>query len=114
MISIAICDDEKIQRNIIKDMILRISQNNNMGVIIDEFESSEEFLSAFKRNTNKYNLVFCDIIMSGMNGIELLKKVKSINSSIQAVLITSCDEFVFDGYDIGVLNYLLKPVSEKK
>ncbi|WP_300347740.1 LytTR family DNA-binding domain-containing protein [Clostridium sp.] len=114
MISIAICDDEQIQRNMIKNMILQISQDNNMGIIIDEFKSGKDFLSVFKKNTQKYNLIFCDIIMGEISGIELLKVVKSMNSSIQAILITSCDEFVFEGYDLGVLNYLMKPVSRKK
>lgn len=114
MINIAICDDEKIQRNIIKDMLLKISKDNNMGVIIDEFEEAVRLLDIIKRNKNKYNLIFCDIIMDKMNGIEFLRKVKKINPSIQAVLITSCEEFVFDGYDLGVLNYLMKPVSEER
>ncbi|MDM0469367.1 LytTR family DNA-binding domain-containing protein [Clostridium perfringens] len=114
MLSIAICDDEKIQRIILKEMLQRICSKNNIDPIIDEFSSGIELLNIYKRNTKKYSIVFCDIIMEDMNGIELLRKLGELDVFIQAILITASNEYVFQGYDVGALNYLVKPVSYEK
>lgn len=114
MINVAICDDEKIQREIIKDMLLKICKKNNLNIIIDEFSSGKELLDKYKVNTRKYNIILCDILMNDLNGIELIKKIRKMNTSFQAIIITGSVEYVFEGYDIGVLNYLVKPVSIEK
>ncbi len=49
--------------------------------------------------------------MDEMNGIELLRKIGELDAFIQAILITGSEEYVFQGYDVGALNYLMKPVS---
>ncbi len=51
MLSIAICDDEKIQRIILKEMLEKICNKNNIDAIIDEFSSGIELLNIYKRNT---------------------------------------------------------------
>ncbi|MDK0750926.1 LytTR family DNA-binding domain-containing protein [Clostridium perfringens] len=114
MLSIAICDDEKIPRIILKEMLKNICNKNNIDAIIDEFSSGIELLNIYKRNTKKYSIVFCDIIMKEMNGIELLRKLGELDVFIQAILITGSEEYVFQGYDVGALNYLMKPVSYEK
>lgn len=114
MVNIAICDDEKIQRCIAKEMITKICKNNNMEIIIDEFSNGKELLNIYKRNLKKYSIIFCDIIMDEMNGIELIRNIRKYDSSVQAIIITGSEEFVFDGYDVGALNYLMKPISFKK
>ncbi|MGM8251455.1 LytR/AlgR family response regulator transcription factor [Clostridium perfringens] len=114
MLSIAICDDEKISRIILREMLGKICNKNNMEAIIDEFSSGVELLNVYKRNTKKYSIVFCDILMDGMNGIELLRKLGELDAFIQAILITGSEEYVFQGYDVGALNYLMKPVSFEK
>ena len=48
MLNIAICDDEKVQRNILKDMLYKICNKNNMDVIIDEFCSGVDLLNVYK------------------------------------------------------------------
>lgn len=114
MINVAICDDEKIQRSIVKEMLIKICEKNNVNIIIDEFSSGKELLDKYKINTRKYNIILCDILMDDLNGIDLIRKIRSINSSFQAIIITGSAEYVFDGYDIGALNYLIKPVSIEK
>lgn len=114
MLSIAICDDEKNSRIILKKMLGKICNENNMDAIIDEFSSGVDLLNVYKRNTKKYSIVFCDILMDEMNGIELLRKLGELDAFIQAILITGSEEYVFQGYDVGALNYLMKPVSFEK
>lgn len=114
MINMAICDDEKIQISIVKEMVTNICKNNNMEMVIDVFNNGKELLNIYKRNVKKYSIIFCDIIMDEMNGIELIKSIRKYDSSVQAIIITGSEEYVFDGYDVGALNYLMKPISFQK
>lgn len=114
MLNIAICDDEKFQRAIVKDMLSKICDKNNMEISVDEFSSGSELINIYKRNVKKYSIILCDIIMDGINGIELIRRIRKIDSSFQAIIITGSCEYVFDGYDVGALNYLMKPISFQK
>ncbi|WP_338912616.1 LytTR family DNA-binding domain-containing protein [Clostridium perfringens] len=114
MLNIAICDDEKFQCAIVKKMISKICAKNNMEISIDEFNSASELINIYNRNIKKYSIILCDIIMDEMNGIELIRRMRKIDSSFQAIIITGSNEYVFDGYDVGALNYLMKPIDSNK
>jgi len=60
----------------------------------------------------KPDLVFLDIEMSSVNGIELLRKIRA--DVPMAVFITSYPEFALDGIDLSVLDYVLKPLTAER
>ena len=66
------------------------TDKNNLYVKIEEFSSGEAFLSS---DTSVYSLVFMDIFMSGMNGMETAKKLISRNSRVQIVFGSTSTEF---------------------
>jgi signal transduction histidine kinase len=59
-------------------------------------------------------LVFLDVMMPGMNGLEVLKAIKQVDSGIEAILMTACASFEIarDAMTYGASEYLLKPFSE--
>ena len=62
------------------------------------------------------DVIICDINMPGMNGLELIEKLKALYPSIQCILLTVNDSFgcVQRALNIGVNNYLLKPIDPIK
>ncbi len=58
------------------------------------------------------DLVFLDIEMPGMSGIEILRKIKS--QVPMAVFITSHQEFALEGFELSALDYILKPVTAER
>ena len=60
----------------------------------------------------KPDLVFMDIEMPLMSGIDILRKVK--DKILMAVFVTSHPEFALDGFELSALDYLLKPVEEER
>jgi len=50
--------------------------------------------------------------MDEMNGMELAAKIRNYNNSVTIIFITSTNDFVFQGYDVNALHYLLKPLDE--
>lgn len=110
-IRIAVCDDLPAEREQISGLIREYTDKNRIKVSIDEFESGESFLSS---DTSIYQLVFFDIFMDGMNGMEASKLLFARNSRVQIVFCSTSAEFAAESYDVAALHYLVKPIDEHR
>ena len=106
MINIAICDDEKIIRERITDLI------NKQGADchIENFGAGNELLAAGKH----FDMIFLDIQMEGKNGIETARAIREYDRKAVIVFVTAMKEYVFEAFDVAAFHYLLKPIEEKK
>ena len=110
--NIAICDDEQIFIDNLRTSLEKLSFKYNIKFNINVFNSGEDLLNNYKPSS--YNLIFLDIVMKGLNGIETSKKIRFIDKDVSIVFLTSTIEFAIDGYEVHALNYLLKPVEYTK
>lgn len=102
MIKVIIVDDDELCRTIVEDLIKEVEDFNCVGVF-------ENALEAFKfLNDNEVDVVFLDVEMPKMGGMELLRNLK-VNPLI--VMITSHDEFALESYEYNVTDFLKKPVT---
>jgi two-component system, LytTR family, response regulator len=95
-------DDEPLALDIIKDYAKRIPFLN----LIATFDNAMDCLSYLK--DNKVDLMFLDIQMEELTGIQLLSVLKE---KPQVIFTTAYDQFALKGYELDVLDYLLKPIS---
>ena len=110
--TICYCEDESAQAKVFSIKIDQWAKNKNIAVHTDLFESAEEYL--FQAEQNTYDVIFLDISMRGQNGMELARKIREKEKDVVLVFVTSDASYVFDGYEVGVYRYLMKPVDEKK
>lgn len=110
---IAICDDEKAEAEYLRVLVDKWSAANKYNAAITTFESAEAFLFDYAGNKN-YDIILLDIEMGKINGVELAKIIRKDNESVQIVFITGFPDFIAQGYEVSALNYLIKPVAEKK
>ncbi|MDE7362374.1 MAG: LytTR family DNA-binding domain-containing protein [Oscillospiraceae bacterium] len=108
MITIAICDDDNRQINVLKKMLTEW----NGCTVINEYNSAEQFLINYP--DFPCDLLLLDIEMGDMNGMELAKELRSKGDMLPIIFITGFSEYIGDGYDVEALHYLLKPVDKKK
>ena len=106
MIRIAIVDDEKVIREQIKKLI----EKKQTESVIDTYCSGEEFLRAGRG----YDIVFLDIQMDGINGIDTAKALRQKAEDTVLIFVTGVKEYVFDAFDVGAFHYLIKPLEEIK
>ena len=106
MIDIAICDDEKIIRERIADLI----NKQEADCHIENFGAGNELLVAGKH----FDMIFLDIQMEGRNGIETARAIRGYDSKAVIVFVTAMKEYVFEAFDVAAFHYLLKPIEEKK
>lgn len=72
-------------------------------------------VTALEENTEaKIDVAFLDIEMPKINGIQLAKKLKAINPSVNIVFVTAYNEYAVDAYRIHASGYITKPVNENK
>ncbi|MEJ5169154.1 MAG: LytTR family DNA-binding domain-containing protein [Arcobacteraceae bacterium] len=63
---------------------------------------------------SKYDLLFLDIDMPSIRGTELAKKIKSVYPDISIIFQTAYSEFALEAFDIGSIDYILKPTEKSR
>lgn len=107
---IAICDDESIFQKHLKTMLEEYY--HSLDVLIVPYSSGEELLKEIA--DNKYDLVFLDIEMKGLDGLETAKRIHSIHTDLPIIFLTSHTELAMEGYEVQAFRFLAKPVETKK
>ena len=110
MIKIAICDDEANIRAYLSSLI----GAQSCPCEIVEYASAGDCLA----DQREIDLLFLDIELapSGLDGMALARKIRERATVTQPVIIfvTGYERYVFDAFDVGAFQYLLKPVDEEK
>lgn len=99
---IFIIDDDELYSSIIK-----VSLEENPNFELEIFNSGEDFFNNVYLNPD---IVIIDYNLPGMSGLEILKKIKSINPSISTILLSGQEklEVVVEAYNSGANNYIIK------
>lgn len=107
MFHIAICDDEEYFRLREKKLIERYMKNRGYSCQIDLYASGKELLSCANGNL-PYDVIFLDISMEEMDGLETAEKIRKLSENIYIVFVTAYITYALDGYKVGAVRYLLK------
>lgn len=110
---IAICDDERTQIDHLTEKLRLFAESRHKQFEIEAYSSAEAFLFAYRENRD-VDILFLDIEMGRMNGIELAREIRADNETVQIVFITGYPDYIGEGYDVDALHYLLKPVRIEK
>lgn len=105
-LNIAVVDDEKV----IREQIGGLIRKRNPGCCVKSYKSGMELLESGA----SFDIVFLDIQMDGLNGIETAKKLKRCKEDTIVIFVTGIKEYVFDAFDVAAFHYLLKPIEESK
>jgi DNA-binding LytR/AlgR family response regulator len=98
----AVVDDEFLARKYLMDYIQKVPALELIG----DFNSPLKASEVLRRQ--EVDLLFMDIQMPDMNGLEFLR---SLNQKPQVILTTAYSEYALEGYELDVIDYLLKPFS---
>jgi len=105
-LNIAVVDDE----NRILEQISSLIKKQMPDCCLKSYATGEGLLEAGKR----FDIVFLDIRMDGMDGIETARRLRKKQDDIVLIFVTGNREYVFDALDLYAFHYLLKPVDEDK
>ncbi|GKX64865.1 LytR/AlgR family response regulator transcription factor [Inconstantimicrobium mannanitabidum] len=106
---IAIVEDNELHQKVILENLRSIDHEKCYEILV--FNDASSFLFEFE--DTRFDALLLDIEMPDMNGVELAAKVRSIDSDIPIAFITGEKDYVFDGYMVEAIGYLLKPIESK-
>ena len=105
MIRIAIVDDNDQMRNIIKKYVTK-AIHETASMEIQVFSNAESFIEDLENH--EYDILFSDIQMDEINGLELGKQIRKIQPDMYIVFITAYTEYAAESYVIDAYQYILK------
>ncbi len=107
MYQAAIVDDELDILNSTKNMLAEQFSRANTAVAFDFFSKSEAFLAMFE-NHFKYDIIFLDIEMPGIDGISLCRKIRQLSKDALVIFISNKEELVFQTFEVQPFRFIRK------
>ncbi len=107
MFKIAICDDEGHFRRQIQDILIQYMDEKGILFEISEFKSGKDFIN-LGIGINSYQIVFLDINMEELDGMETARKIREISHDIFIAFVTAYANYALDGYQVDAVRYILK------
>lgn len=109
MIKIAIIEDNPNDRMKIKEMLMHFFNAEGVEFSVDEFPSAVQF---FVKYQPVYDLVFMDIDMPEMNGMEAAARLRKLDMRVLLIFVTNMAQYAIKGYEVDALDFILKPVDK--
>lgn len=111
MIKIGICDDVIITTEEIESYILEASKYYPQKIEIEIFYSGEEFCERLKEDCY-FDLIFMDIEMGEINGIDAIRKLREKNYETLIIYISSKQNYFMDLFEVQPFQFILKPINQ--
>ncbi len=108
MLNIAVVEDDGQDMEQLLSYIKRYSREKGIGLRTFPFLDGSELLKDYQA---RYDIIFLDIEMPGLNGIDIAKQIRMRDSNVVLVFVTQIAQYAIQGYSVGALDYVLKPVS---
>lgn len=109
---IAIVDDFQEDRNIIFSLLKNYMKQYHLEYEISFYDSAESFLADF--DIGKFQLVFMDIYMKDLTGMDAAKQIYSKDSLCKIIFLTTSLEHIRQSYHVRAVYYLVKPIVKEE
>lgn len=114
MKTIVVCDDVEIERLLLKEILCQYFEEINEEVSIVEYDSGETLIADVEEGYIAMDLLFLDICMKKLNGMETARKLRQIQCKVPIIFLTASPDYAIESYEVQASGYLLKSFSEEK
>lgn len=111
MLKIAICDDVKSYMDILEKNILAWATQSGINVKVRKFDSGKPLLHCIDDN-GMFDLIFLDIRMKRMNGLEVASRIREHDYITAIIFISQYDDYYKEAYDVHPFHFLSKPIGQ--
>ena len=108
MLRCAIVDDEPLALSLLESYVNKTPFLQLVGKYSSAVQAMKELPG------EEVDLLFLDIQMPGMDGVTLARRLRQRDGQLVIIFITAFSDHMDQGYDVGALHYLLKPITREK
>lgn len=110
---IAICDDDALCREQVLAVVNSYIRQKNRDISVSVYDHAAALVDAAQR-FGGYDIYILDIIMPGINGIQLGVELRAFDPDGKILYLTSSIEFAYESYQAKAFDYILKPVQQDR
>ena len=111
---IVLCDDVELERQILKELLTLYFEEMGEEISVIEYESGEALITDVEEGLLEADLLFLDIFMKNMNGMETARRLREMKRKGPIVFLTASPDFAIESYEVQASGYLLKPYDAEK
>lgn len=112
MINIAVCDDDLVFASKIESILYNIAKQKLIDVMVEVFSDGSELWKHISSG-EIFELLYLDIEMMKLNGIDLAKKVRENDTNVIIIYISSYENYFIELFEVEPFRFIKKPVDEK-
>lgn len=109
MLKIAICDDDNFILEQLSTIVIKYCSENKISYIVNKYSSGEQLLDSYEH----YNIIFLDIQMNGLDGIEIAKKIRNVDKHVKIIYVTNFLNYQADAFTVRAFGYVIKPFTDE-
>lgn len=113
MIKVCVCDDDETIVNRICSVIDSLSKKNNIISKVEIFYDGATLLNNIQNNNSYYDIIFLDIEMNNMDGIETAKRLRLRDELVHIIYVTSHENYAKDVFSVRPYQFVLKPFKDE-
>ena len=111
MLYLAIVEDCEMQTDVIIELLSVYQAERSIKLEVSSYLSGEELLECLNGGKN-FDLMLLDILMPGIDGIDLAKEIRKKDEDVTLLYITATENFAIEAFKVYASNYIVKPVTE--
>lgn len=113
MLRIGICDDSTDARDALRFGLEKVMWEETEQIVY-EFSRGEGAVRWLRNHPGEIDLLFLDVEMEDLSGMEAAARIREFDREIALVFVTGYPDYVFEGYRVGALDYVVKPAGQAR
>ena len=108
MIRLYILEDDDAAKTALAQCLERFASEHGEHLDIECYSNAYDLLENYEAGSD---LIFFDIEMAGMNGMEAARKIRQKDSCVLIVFVTNLAQYAIEGYEVNAFDFVLKPIN---